>query len=547
MNPSIPSLEWRVADPRVTTWGEFSEKVNLQAGDLIMELVDTAEPDGVSVPDHRSATRLADEIHRTVIDIRNYEPSLEQGSFDRLVARHLKFSLAAQEEYLRFAFTPLAYRKLDSRRFNPDKPRSSRQREHLKKRVTDLLDSQFMRASDPRAKPWRLPERTHRGAINYVERLVRDIDYDSIAARRRELGGFHRRPFDTHPEWFDIAFENILPDVRRSVADFNVDYGFWTPAERDANEEHARARLRQMRDAWRRFFVLGEDVRFLESAGKGRDAIRFTWPVRGNPTGAYDLLWGESAYSYADWRNHLTLLRNSLVLFTLDRTTSTPVAYTGDLHRTAFHENIHQRQRQRSLALPAGVRVVPDSYNLYDSVITEGVPTFAETWCMDWLGPFHNRYGLTRRDLDVARRGEVARDANHLLRALYLVLKQEYFGDGLDDESLEARRELVRISGNEAFYDDDNLPQDSFHAMIYGLTYPFGELYVGRALDRLVQAEARHHKGTIEERTEAARALIHENRPTVLSGMVAGSWGWHTFEDWLVKHYWPRARELITE
>ncbi|MFH1290671.1 MAG: hypothetical protein ABIH92_04655, partial [Nanoarchaeota archaeon] len=437
-----------------------------------------------------------------------------KGRFDALALQEYKDSLFAQHEYIQFFFTKRYSKEWGVRTF---------------------LNYAFLQPYYFEGKP------EENGALPFLERKLKNISHCALTKREdmmREMDVFEVM---VNPHELESMLLDQIPRLRKMISDYNLEMGFETPEQAEAQriiqeEEDSKERLRRIGD------LLG--------TSKDSDIVEAIKQVHkrkldGLPKPEIDESLRKLVYrtvlnyeDYCAFNSDIGAMEVCAERFHFwrDRKTGRVRFYSGDLDRSVGHENFHRLQAVFSRQMPPGLRHAEGEYNVTGRTIMEGVPTVSEHNFLNWLDRNRRKYGLSAKDIEIARLHSGEHFGNRLARLCHAIYHRIANLEGGDEA--DAHRRLATVSGIPVYADEHYLGDESVPEVYYYAHYLFGEDYVNKTL---VALHGKETQGLGSSRK--ATNFIRRNEPIAIQGLLTGNWGWSTHQDFFLKHFWPKARK----
>jgi hypothetical protein len=346
----------------------------------------------------------------------------------------------------------------------------------------------------------------------------------------------------TNPADLQEILIEQLPRLRRIIQEYNVDMGFISCEQAESEDLYAqKAYVEGVRERVTRFFgtVKGDIFQMILSniERQSESITRKITPLeRAFSEMVYDLVLSEEDYCAFDSATKTIEITPTRFIVYKDKKTGKVKLYLGDIIRSIGHENHHRLQDHFSRYMPPGLQDLPGEYNVTGRTIIEGVPTVLEDHFMEWIADNTSRYGLSKKDVQIAMLNGHEHWANRIIRLVHSIYHREE--TPLESgEDKDAHLRIAKVSKVPVYADDDYLDTESMPETYYYLHYFFGQMYVKKTLAALENLEKKR-LGSLRK----ARNYLKKNEPLVIQGLLTGNWGWSTHQDFVLKHYWPKAR-----
>ncbi|MBW2995574.1 hypothetical protein KY312_04435 [Candidatus Woesearchaeota archaeon] len=499
-------LHWPVRNRNLLRLGRQVEEINKE----FQKLDDSIS---MGVPNISRARSLNNKIQDRFNRAKKLRPGLH---FEQLVLRNHIDSLWCQSEYLKFFFF---------KNYNEDYG------------VRQLVNYTFYPESE-----WS----DTNGAVSYIEKLLRNINYHGITKREDLMWEVERFQIPGHYEHIKRRIIEEVFKVKKILRDFNEDKGFITEKQKklleifEDKKEFDRT-LQKFKELYGPHLEDDYDKLVLLLKNSAQYIIDKDIELDEDTKAlVIDVNTNDEEYACWDPNTNLMELNNDRFRFYLDKKSGKIRFYAGDLYPTVWHENIHRLQKNFSRYMPPGLRQTDGELNLAARTTEEGVAMISEDFFMDYMENNKRRLGVSNKDIERAKAEDYIYMANKIIKFCHAMYHRES-----DVESEIGRREtdydvhmrLAEKSGNWALADQNYLYDETFSDSFEELFYIFGRKYVGETMQTLERIETKKFGNK-----RKARAFIKKNENIVMQGLMTGSWSWSTHGEFFLKHYWPKAR-----
>lgn len=506
---------WEIENSRLLRLGKKIEEANKEFALVDMSLSHGPYGSTVNMGRARSLMKKVNYLLQESEKISLNKSRTNHARFDSLALKDFQNNLFTQKEYLEFFFT---------KKYNKQWG------------VNSFMNYVFLPRSQFEGKP------LSNGAVGHLEERIKNINYNQITKRENLMCDILDYQLSLNIGEAEEMLLQQIPYLKKIISEYNQDLEFITSDHKEAEElidelkdnENLKKKVKSF------FGKYKGDITEAIINGIDKRGQQLSKRIDYNDIKKeliYDVILDSEEYcSCVPETKTIGISKFTFNIYKEPKTGKVK-CYLGDAIKSIGHENFHRLQHYLSRNMPAGLSWKNGTYNLSSTMVMEGFATVLENNFMEWVSDNAQRYNISKRDLKIA--GLLNEDyfGNKVARLLHSIYHREE--SPLEkDTDLGAHKKLAKISKVPLYADSDYLNDESLPEIYYFAHYIFGEKYAKDIIGSLEKYETEKH-GTLRK----AKNFLKKNEKLVIQGLLTGNFGWETKKDFVLRHFWPKARK----